>query len=614
VPTAIPGDHVNHKQNSVVATAVGTTLGVLGAAALALIVTLYVRRRRRTNRAPFTPIEDDNDGDERDLHGDPIMPIATRYNEKGVVGTSGWRINLLGTAFSIAGTIGGKSRNARHTYRRDMLADEDTREFGEWYNARRRDGTGGSSWSLKSVFGARFRSRDPSIFGSSSHRQEKTDPFSDGASLMQDQEPGPSFSGGKERSRHGGDASPRPTSSYSYIDPFEDPVQEEREKKHQQPLNRNRDSTEYQLTSGEAMISHPQAAAHTVKIITPSSIPAYSLSPLLEHMPDISTPDHDQTTTSSHTQTSDILSGVYGSLVTSQTSVEPFRLSSKSTIESPESPQLRSPSIIPASVSPSDLRRSASWWSRFYRTSFLDRRPSSASHRSNILDIRDPNPPPLLVPIEESTSSVSVEEISLESVDDLSGSKQLSESHSRVYTTDPGRSMSSLRTADTEQIEKMAAAVDVVQRMRTPSQMTSNSIGSGLSIDTCKAGSNLNEQGELMVSSSLADIAPSSDIPTQGSPQRTPHKSVMPVPPRSSPLTYPCSPSTSTSKPSVADRVKMYERRTSQDQDLLLPTNTKKLEERSPKKERVTINYGLTPRANLFVVNPDHRNSRSSDS
>lgn len=600
---------MNDKKNSVVAAAVGTTLGVLGTAALALTVVVYARRRQRANRESFMVIEDDNDSDGSNLRGGSLMPVATRHNEKGAPGTGGWGNNLLDAAFGIAGTIGAKSRNARHTYRRDMLADEDTQEFGDWYNARRREGTGGSSWSLKSLFGARFRSRDPSIFGSGSHRQEKTDPFSDGTSLMQDQEPGPSLSEGKERSRHGGQVSHRTTSSYSYIDPFEDPAQEEKEGKHQQQFKRN--NTDYEPATGATMISHPQVTMHAVRIVTPSSMTPYSLSPLLEHSPDISTPDHDQTTTSSHTQSS----GTRATQATSQTSSEPFCSSSKSTMEYPGSPRLRSASIIPASVSPSDIRRSDSWWSRFYRTSFLDRRPSSASYRSNNLDIRDPNPPPALVPIEESTS-ISAEEISLKSVHDSSGSEQLLRSQSRVYKIDPGKSMTSLRTADTEQIEKMAAAMDVVQRVRTPSQMTSYSIGSGLSIDTCKAGSNHNEQNEPMVfSSSPTEIAPSSDIPTQGSLQQTPHKSIIPVSPGSSPLTsYPYSPSTSTSKPSVADRVKMYERRMSQDQELPPPTNTKKLEERSPKKERVTINYGLTPRANLFVVNPDHRNSRSSDS
>lgn len=615
VPTAEPGENVSDKKKSIIAIAVGTLFGVLGAAALGFFVFAYVRRRRRKNGGLFMVIEDDNDGNGGNLRGRPLMPAAIRHDEKEAPGMSGWANNLLDTAFGITGTA--RSHNPRHTHqRRDMLADEDTRDFGEWYNARRRDGTGGSSWSLMSVFGGRFRSRDASIFSYGSHHQERTDPFSDGISLIQDREPEPSHLEGKERSRHGGEVSYRTTSNYSYIDPFDDPFPEERQSENQQELSRNREDTDNGLATAATMISRPQITMSTLRMVSPLSMAAYPLSPLLEYTPNTIDSDHGQTTFS-HTQSSGTLVGTNESLTTSQTSSEPFRSSSKPTIESPMSPKLLPfTSIVPANMSPSGIRRSDSWWSRFYRTSFLDRRSSSASHRSNILDIRDPNPPPPLVPIVESTSSVSGEEISLNSADDADGSRQISRSQSRVYKIGPGKSMTSLRTADTEQIEKLAVDMDVVQRVRTPSQTTSDSTNSGLGINACKlAGSDHNEQSELgVISSSPTERVLLSDTISHDSPPPAVHTSIVPVSPTLSLTSYQSPPSTPAPKPSVADRVKMYERRMSQDQERLSPTNTKNLEERSPNKERVTINYGLAPRANLFVANPDHRNSRSSDS
>jgi len=74
-----------------------------------------------------------------------------------------------------------------------MLADEDTREFGEWYDTRRRDGSGGSAWSLRSILGARIRSREPSATGTLGEGvvwREKSDPFSDEAALVRDEETG----------------------------------------------------------------------------------------------------------------------------------------------------------------------------------------------------------------------------------------------------------------------------------------------------------------------------------------------------------------------------------------------------------------------------------------
>lgn len=635
--TAGPGWDGDDKKKPIAAIIVGTTLGVLGAIAVGAVVIIYSRRQQRKRRGSFMVIEDNEDGGDNSLRPGSTIPVAVRYDEKGTPGVARWGNGLLGTAFGIAGTIGAatKLRNARDTYqRRDMLADEDTRDFGEWYNARRRDGTGGSSWSLKSIIGARFRNREPSTFshGSASHRHEGTDQLS-GTSLMYDQEPGPS---NDTRPRYGREASYLTTSSYSYIDPFADPTPHERERSEgQQDLGRYENSNEYEPTIAGAVISRPSLSMSTVRMIPPASLGAHPLSPLSEHTSNTSLPSNDHVTSSSHTQSSGNPIGTSVSHTTSQTTVEPnpSHFSSKSTIESTRSPKLISASIIPASVPSPGVRRSDSWWSRFYRTSFLDRRPSSTSHRSNILDIRDPNPPPTLGPIAESTHSNSGDDASSRSVGYVAGSGRLLRSQSKVYGVDPGTSMTSLRTADTEQIERLAGAMDVVQRVRTRSQRTSGSLSSGLTIDTDPTGNDGNEQ--LVILSSPVEMTPLSGAhaPRMPSPAHTP---LAPLPPdpltthlrSSSPFvspdeeyaietplrSSPTLPITPKSRSSVAARVHMYERRMSQDQERPPPTNTRQLEERSPKKERVTVNYGLAPRASLFVANPDHRNSRSSDS
>ena len=59
----------------------------------------------------------------------------------------------------------------------------------------------------------------------------------------------------------------------------------------------------------------------------------------------------------------------------------------------------------------------------------------------------------------------------------------------------------------------------------------------------------------------------------------------------------------------VAARVQEFERRMTQQELSPPPTNTKKREERSRKPS--VVNYGLVPKASLFVANPDHRAASS---
>ncbi|KAF5359254.1 hypothetical protein D9756_003093 [Leucocoprinus leucothites] len=629
-PTATisPGDG-EHKTKPAVGIAVGVTLGVLGAVAAVIVVVLYKRRQQRREReGSFLLIGDDEDGGNSSLHAGPTIPVATMYSGNGATSASRWGNGLLGTAFGIAGTItaAAKLRNTRNAYqRRDMLADEDTRDFGEWYNARRRDGTTGSSFSLRSILGARFRSREPSTYsrGSGGHRQEKTDPFSDGTSLVHGQEPGTPGLEASGRPHNRRETSYLSTSSYSFLDPFADPVDEK--------VNIH-DTDEYEPTSAVNAVSRYPPPLSTIRTVPPVLASGHPLSPLSEHTSKSSLPS----TSNDHTISSSLLSssGTPAETMTSNTTLQvtnespPPKFMTKSFVDAPGSPTSIPSTIIPASVTSANIRRSDSWWSKFYRTSFLDR--GSAFRSSAISEFRDPNPPPPLDPINESPTQPSVDE-------------QSPASKSNIYAADLGNSMTSLRTADTERIERMAGAMDVVQRVRMRSQRTTGSVSSGVSTDTRATSHDSGKQDDFGdITSSVRSPYPNdlSGTPTLRSPTSAPPVSLFspstdqkftnkhsqssdgPTTPvdrtRTSETSSPSSSSANldspVSGPSVTARVRMYERRLSQDQEQILPTNTRQREERSPKKSRVSVDYGFVPRPNLFVANPDKRNSGSSDS
>jgi len=97
-------------------------------------------------------------------------------------------------------------------------------------------------------------------------------------------------------------------------------------------------------------------------------------------------------------------------------------------------------------------------------------------------DIRDPNPPPRLgglVAIEESGHSASPEQESPGSNRSNSIKRVLSRAGgTKVYKGGKhGKSLSSLRTADSDAIERMAGAIDVVQREQSGSHRTRDSTG-----------------------------------------------------------------------------------------------------------------------------------------
>ncbi|KAF9052444.1 galactose oxidase [Hymenopellis radicata] len=517
------------------AIAIGTTFGVLGAFAVVVVVVWYTRRQQQRR---FT-ILNDNDDDQDSPHSasfDGRVPVAGGFEPE----YEGWTILR---SIGLSGAVNPFSPR-RMPERRDMLADEDTRRYN------------GSSWSLRSILGGNRRTREPS--GASSLGTpwgEKNDPFSDGDSLMADAENG--LAGAAALSnRHSGRrqfSQASTLSNVSYHDPFADPIAEEEHLVHRNVEKDHKSSLED--------VEIPPARLE-IQTTLPLDYATRTLSPV--------------------TEASRSLRLAHASRVTSRTSYE---------ARSP-----RSSSIIDSAPKP--MRRSDSWWNRFSRTSFLDRHNSGASRRgSNVLDFRDPHPPPRLIAIEESTHSANSN--SPESAERVSP-RTTSRHGSKVYGAH-GKSTTSLRTADSEAIERMVGAMDVAQRVRTGSNRTRESTVASMSDDHHDNSSILEDDQPIVTSPVEATFV-----------ERPLSKHPLPI---SSALSSATSLNSAGSKQnrssSVADRVRYFERRMTRDVTPP-PTNTKQREERTRKTSHV--NYGLVPRASLFVANPDHRHASSGDS
>ncbi|PPQ68641.1 hypothetical protein CVT26_002925 [Gymnopilus dilepis] len=662
-------DSNSSSASNATAIAVGTSFGVMGLIIIGLAAAYYVRRHRRNNQGnrPFMALGhyDDEDGDSPHLSGE--IPGAGFH----LVDSPPGRVRSILDTLGIAGALSAATkmptvRNAQYQ-RRDMLADEDTRSFGEWYNARR-DVTAGSSWSLRSFFsGNRLRSRDASTtsYGTGGYPtpwREKSDPFSDGAGLMRDEETGligPATLGRRPSARremsYASYASSR--SAMSYRDPFTDPI-EDRTHNDFSPSQLYAEHSDEGHDGGRPTVRQvqptPSSLAPLLTVLPLSHQVGQTLSPLSEHtsqstlpLQTFSTSGSSQAHSSENVPSPFTGAGSSRSRATSITSINP-------TPTTPGSPQppTKSTSIVGAAdpnvlTTNQPMRRSDSWWSRFARSSLLDRRSSTgAANRANY-DIRDPNPAPRLVAIEEASTTGGTDKSSPGSGTSASAGGQvtspapLSRSNSvknKVYpsaggatgATGHGKSMSSLRTTDTAAIERMAGTMDVVQRVKDRSRYASGSTSStgGLSIDTHVSASEGAERESLIGDLSerpeeLIRFASPVDIegPSGSTPMQSP-----PLAPSSPPSAYkdkfvPVAPlhlddkglpSTPTSPGKVSERVQAYERRMSLGQAASPPpTNTKQREERS--KKRVDVDYGLVPRPSLFVANPDHRAPSGSE-
>ena len=541
---------------------------------------------------------DDGDDGDGSAHSEEGIPAARFFDDPVSRDQHRWGVGLLDTIGLVRLLRSATGGTVRHIpERRDMFADED-REFGEWYGAGRRDGSGGSVWSLRSVLGARDRIRQPSAsstLGEGIVRREKSDPFSDEAALMRDGEtayiPLPVT---RTQGRRQISSSTRDYVQAEQLDGhFED-----------KPLASQR----YVFALPCHFNAHVWIYVFSVSSKQPSQNPL------------IITQDHASNTASS-----------FSASLSPETQSSSSKQTSSTSTEHLHSPGPLPSSIIGSTSSPS-IRRSDSWWARFSHTGFLDRRVTDGSRRSSgVLDIRDPNPRPQLVVIEESThsSSLDYEQRSRLPSESPDSGQFLSKNPFGMYDAH-NKSMTSVRTADTEMIEKMAGAIDVVQRSRTngttdsttsftdnfPLDIASDHLGEEK--DNSAAG---NEETVPFTSSPviISYPEPLGRSSEHSQPQssfitKIPLSFSSPPSPGSSITSLASSPQPRVGAGVVASRIREYERRMSLDQEAPSPTNTRQREERLRKQgASVAVNYGLVQRPSLFIANPDGRMTPSGD-
>ncbi|KAJ3714057.1 hypothetical protein C8R42DRAFT_726562 [Lentinula raphanica] len=599
--------------------AIGTSLGILALLVVGVVVFYYVRRRRlgAAEESRFMLLNENDP--------EAGLPAIRSSGEKGPY-SERWNVlkNLKvgGALTAIPGGVVGLSETRPTSARRDMLADEDTRDFGPWYGRRKRDGTGDSSWSLMSFMKSRREGSTSSYTSLATPFREKSDPFSDGAALMRDEETG--FVGAAARENR-----PSHTRGFSYASTLsatsdrnpEFPVRPTYHDPFSDPFDDDNAITEPVAASTSSRRGYPRPS-QPLQIQTMLPIEVHSLSPVTEaSRATLSQSDHTSSISSqSHEQ-----------------SVSPFNTISHVTSRTSFSP--RPSSLLDANALPPDsqsVRRSNSWWSRFSRSSLLDRRGSGSRQLGGMPDIRDPNPPPRLgglVAIEESQHSGSPEHDSpnsnrSNSVNSLKRAISRG-TGSKVYKGKHGKSLSSLRTADSEAIERMAGAVDVVQRERTGSHGTRDSTGSfdsGIAAWGAEDGRGIIHGVDMSFDiASPIDMTLGDTISAPTPPSRVASPAITSpeiTPPISQPSTATSSktsvnirerPVRAPTGSTVAARIQDYERRMSQDQSPPKLTNTRKHEERSSKRKS-HVNYGLAARPSLFVANPDRRQGSSQDS
>ncbi|KAI8980072.1 hypothetical protein BD414DRAFT_421167 [Trametes punicea] len=590
-------------KSHVTAVALGVTFGVLGLLAGGAAA-WYLSTRHRGLSDSFHllgPSEDDDSP-----HIGPVIPVAGAgpVREKGLPVVENVKQKLGGL---VRGCSGGSAYQSR---RRDMLADEDTRVFDEpgWYHIRRDGSIGswstgrgrptfgdmvqGSLTSLRNVGGAMLayasgtrnsKGKEPS--GTSSTTYWEKDPsydlYSDKAALVGL----PGLPEAASRPKGGRKASY--TSQWSY---YEDPFAEYDVESFKLPGEDAYDPDPVELARPPSL-DDPPPRPYMYARVGPATVDVTRLSPLSEKPSLLTVSDPPASSDSSHGN-----------------SPSPLQLSSSadhahSSGDVPQSPR-RPSSIIDANPPITHrMRRSDSWWSRFARTPLLDRLSTDSSRVQRPLDFRDPNPPPRpLVPIKETSSSHSPEE-----VHPVRGSR-----HDPLYASvHHGRSATSLqtsKTADSEVIEKMGRTMDIVQKG------TVSSHGSDASTDS---GGSAEQYGHIPIADhelgALSGIVP---VPsdTSSRPQDADlHQADLVQSPREMTATQaagspvvgievrrpaPAGPRLPTLGTSVAARVAALEQQASQPPPPPSPSR--------PKKARSSV-YGLAPKPSLFVANPDRR-------
>lgn len=583
------------RKSSATAVALGVVFGVLGLVAGGAAA-YYMSTRRRGSHDSFHLLEPSDDDDSP--HLGPVIPIAgaAGAREKGVPVMQNVKQKLVGLM------PGSTARE--QLARRDMLADEDTRvfepscydvrregSFGSWTSDGRHgvrptlgDVVQGSLTSLRNVGGAVLayaagnRRKDASGASSNTYwEKDSAYQYSDKAALVAL----PSLSGAAHRPKGGKQASY--TSQWSYEDPFADHDVEI----FQIPEDEyDPDAIELK---GAPSLDDPPPKPYTYSRVAPATADTMRLMPLsvMPSFQTLSDPTSSSSSDSSH-------------------AASPYNLppsdasASRSSHDVPGSPR-RPSSIIDANPPiTANMRRSDSWWSRFTKTPLLDRaRSTENSGRMSkpLLEFRDPNPPPRLVPIKESANSLSPQ-------DSGSPTKRHHRHDSMYASVHHGRSATSLqtsKTADSAQMEQMGRTMDIVQKGTLSSHgshasKASMDSGSSFEREPDEPGAPTSTMGPLSMFIP-ADLHTGAD----GDHGAAATASLVQSPTAMTPLSPSRTRPTTARAGSVAARVEAFEQHAR-------PPPSPPSSSSRPKKGRQGV-YGLAPKPSLFVANPDRRTS-----
>ena len=557
----------------------GSVLGILGfAAAAAIIFIIVARKRRRGHQRNWSS-----------LSGEPEKLI--------VVG--GFDAAQRGGIVDRLMNVGKPSKMVPVKARFDILADEDAYEVTRW--ATRRTGTAGSS-----SFGRYGRSREPSAFNSlvnasvtsfrsafgfsgapprlpQSDQTAAMNPFSDPYTAV-------------EASRH----SRRQSSFSSYRDPFgDDNVVLEDEYERAMALQN--------AGIRPRSVRQPSSGSGT-------SMPGFGGMAYVPLQPIQSVTTESHGSSQGHSSYPAKESGVAVPGTTAPSHEAKPNLLTKSPPHSPRRGVITFGTSPPSSPTfgPTNVNRSLSAGGRIgaglARTVTVISSIFSADHRGergagqgtyDALDFRDPNPPPPRLG--------AIEEAQTPKLEKGKGRLASLRENAQQGVYGPGgvvhgRSLSSLKTANSEALERLGGKWEVVQRIATN--------------DTAASGSLLDEDPAHPIRSQ------SLDIPITESPKPDREQTRLPW----KPLALRSSSSSSTSPPTargsrpieppkksvgdgVAARIQAFEKRVSVDLSskgpILIPPS-------SPVAQPKRRTYGLVPKPTLFVANPERETSTDS--
>ena len=584
-----------------------------------------------------------------------VQMAGTRWHDQP---RRAWRIPVLNGFLGIGGTT-----TERH--RVDMLADEDARQFdidheeGDTWSYRsrrgtRRQGTGGSSvsterlnagrspwndvWnasvtSLKNIgvaFGvaptASAAAREGSVYHPEWWEKDELplDPFQDPAPAVEsgsalvdinplidkDQKLGPNDGESIASLR----ASPK-----LYVDPFADSHEGEAHARHVT----SEDTASLLADIHDEHTAATSGGGHTSQSSLPRSFGMMGIARAGTASPGSSERDRGTSVESHDAPSSQATHSI--SLIGSGV-ISTDQNSSVSSLPSP-----MTTSIVGAITKPNvSMRRSDSWWSRFSRTSFLDRHSiHDASHRNasvgGLADFRDPNPAPRLGAIQESAppSRQATEDSNLP----MSGGGA---SKIKPRKTGSGYALStksSIKTANSELIEGMDGRMEVVQRAlsltsrgtASPSTFDSHDRWGSSSRDA--SGSDETHRRSWTISDgepeSFIAESPATEFGDGSSLSTRTEVSVL-TPSDPSGLSTGAGVQQRYRPPrraltgAVASRVLAYERRLSQDVLTQSPPLNTKPRLKNEQSRRGGVGYGLAVKAPLFVANPDRTAPGSS--